>query len=810
MTSETRTHIECLKQKRDQLVAQLFERPAGLTWCSEHTRLADEAATAIYQDLLEEHIQVPEVAVIATGGYGRRELCVWSDIDITIVPSLSVDANHETAPDMDRVIRRLFQDIHWAFSTVLRLEVGYAYRLISDASGLDARTRTGLLDMRLLAGSENLFRQLEMELADSLPAGEFMLAKIQEREAMYQRFQDTPWVIEPQLKEGAGGLRDAHCANWLGVAMGERAVLPNESYDRILKYRNLLHAVAAKGQDHLSRGRQSQIADQLGFTTTQLVREVTEAGQQLFQSYESAKQKLHEARFTVSPGVVSVRGEVRILPTSSAGTAATGVAIATKLGLSVSEFSTHVDNPEAGFAALFAISTGEKTLRNLDRCGLLSQLLPQLTACRNLSGEDSSHTFTVMEHSLRVVRNLDCLAKPEPDRQPDTAFLADLRDSVVDVEPLYLAALLHDVGKSRPYEDHAKAGAVLTQALVELWELDHATADLTVWLVDQHLTMDRFLRMRDLDHPSTVSEFAQIVGFPERLKLLTLLTWADVNAVAPGAWTAAQGLFLKLLHDRTLAVLQGDLKQLPEPSQSRQRLLKKLQPVEDDAEEVERFLESLPAYYLTSTDADLVKFHLALAKRAAAGSPTVEHHSLPSVGATEITVCSLDSPGLLSRLLGVLYAQDISLLGVRACTTNSIPPVAIDVFTVLFGGRQVPLATLNQTSLLLRQVLSDECSVDELLVDRSKDPNLQQQVDHWTFLPGHPGILEIRTPRGRGMPFRFSRLFAKKGWNIIAARVGQWAGTGAAAFYLLGPNGEELTTSQVARLFKRTEPRKQA
>jgi [protein-PII] uridylyltransferase len=162
-----------------------------------------------------------------------------------------------------------------------------------------------------------------------------------------------------------------------------------------------------------------------------------------------------------------------------------------------------------------------------------------------------------------------------------------------------------------------------------------------------------------------------------------------------------------------------------------------------------------------------------------------------------MTVCTLDSPGLLSRLLGVVYAFDLSVGSIRACTTMTSPAVALDVFTVNFGGRPVPQATAQQLNAAVRDVVTGERTVEELLTRRGKDPNRNQRYFQYTYHLGAPGILEVRADRGRGMPYRFSRLIAEEGWNIVSARVGQWAGSAAAAFYVLGPGGRALDREEV-------------
>jgi [protein-PII] uridylyltransferase len=777
---ETRERIEALAEKRFRLVEGLAEKPSGLAWCAQHTRVADEIASLLFFDLFGGDL-AGQVALIATGGYGRSELCPYSDIDITVVP------NDGAIGALDGPIRLLFKELLWAFS-VARLDVGYAYRLIADAPGLDAKTRTGLLDMRLIAGADDLFRSLEDSLQSSFAPGEFVLQKIEERREMYGRYNDTPLVIEPDLKEGAGGLRDFHCANWIAEAIGEAPYRPSGAYDTLVRYRNLLHFFVGRSRDQLTRVRQGEMAEALGVAVDALVAEVAGAGDSVHRVFLRACEKLSEGRFMLSAGALAVNGEVRVLPVSSAGEAAVGVALGTKLGLSVTDLPTKAGDGFAGAAAAYALSTGEATIRNLDRCSLLDQLLPELTRCRTLASRDSIHTYTVFEHTLRVIRLLDSV---------ESEFVSSIKSSVTDLEPLYLAALLHDVGKFDATREHSLAGAEMAADVCRRWRLGGAVSELVVWLVREHLSMERFIRIRDVSHPGTAEEFARLVGNLERLRLLTLLTWADVNAVAPGTWTKAQDAFLKQLYEATFSILEGTVVEEADEELSRQRLLRQIRKDPSDEARIQAFLESLPVYYLASTSAETVRLQMQFAERAVEGEPTVDEYPVPELGATEFTICALDSPGLLSRMLGVLYAFDLSLIGIRACTTSTSPPVAIDVFTVSFGGRVVPKATAGQVSQALREVLNGVRAADEILVSRGKDPGRKQQFFTYNLIPGNPAILEIRAPRGRGMAYRFSRLFAAEGWNILAARVGQWAGNGAAAFYLTDQGGLTLSGDRV-------------
>lgn len=742
----------------------------------------------LYDDLQSSHRELPALALIATGGYGRSELSPYSDIDITVVPS------DEASPDLDQAIRHLFQDLHWAFCTALRMDVGYAYRLIADAPGLDAKSRTGLMDMRLVAGSHELARQLEAALVESFEVGEFILAKVTEREQMFHKYHDTPLVVEPNLKEGAGGIRCFHCANWLREAIGERASRPTKDYDDILRIRNLLHLNANKHQDLLSRQRQAQIADQLQMDMYEMMAGIVASGVSLHNYYRSAREKIAQSRFALSKGVLALQGEARLVGQPDGGEAAVGIALGTQLGLKVADIAVAQTEGVRGPAVMYAISTGETTLRNMDRCGLLGQLLPDLAACRTLVPTDAVHEYTVFEHTMRVIRYLDTL--------PSGSFLGDLKDGINDLEPLYLAVLLHDVGKAYPEKDHSLVGAEIARRVCSEWKLATGICETVEWLVAEHLTMARFIRVRDIMNPQTVEEFSQIVSDLNRLALLTLFTYADVSAVADGAWTPAQDTFLRELFVRTDALLRGNSQFSPDPAVYRQRLLRQLKSQKEDEGAQKAFVESLPSYYLTSTHPEVIRLHLDFVKKAMAGEPTVELFHRSDISATEITICTLDAPGLLSKVLGVFYAYDLSVGGIRACTTMTEQPVALDVFTVSFSARPVPTATINQVTATILDVIAGKVSVEELLVQRGKDPSRTQQVFKHTFVEGSPGILEIRSPRGRGMPFRFSRLIADQGWNVIAARVGQWAGNATAAFYLQGPKGASLRKEDVDQVLK--------
>ena len=770
-------------KRREALLDELRQKPCGLEWCDRHTSMADDVIRGLFARLLTEMNSVPAVAIVATGGYGRRELAPWSDIDLTLVP---LDESH---PELDQAIKWLFRNIHDAFVEQLGLKVGYALRFAADAPGLDAKTHSSLLDSRVVVGSHDAYENLMRAFWDSLPVSEFIIAKIDERREETERTNDTPLAVQPDLKTGAGGLRSFQAANWIRAAIGERMARPGRPYDTVTKYRNLLHLAAGRAFDQMTYAKRQELADMTGEDPFALGSGLATALESLEGEFTRSIDRLQEARFSLAPHVWAIQGEARVGAKATAGQAAIGLSNATRLSLRVSDLQSEPSAEASAGQALGAIVAGEQTIRNMDRAGVLESLLPELTACRTVMPRDSSHEFTVFEHTLRVVRNLD--------RLEDDPFLGSLAGGLRDRAPLYLAALLHDVGRSETEEGHPEAGAKAAEKVCERWGVYESTKDTVCWLIREHLTLDRMIRMRDVAHPDTAAELARTVETPARLAMLALLTWADVNAVSAHAWTPAQETFMRELYDRTLAVLGSEEEPAPDAIASRRRLAVQSEGEDISPEEYEAFLDSMPAHYLLSTAAPLAHIHFGLAKRAKCGEISVSLHDVRALGGTDVTVCCLDEPGLLSRILGVLYAFDVSIIAIRASTSSGDTPVALDTITATFGGRPVPRATATGLSAALTRVLAGEQEVDELMRSAGKDPERRQQVFTYKYFDGQPGIVEVQAPRGRGMAYRLSRQLAAHGINIVGARVGQWAGSGTAAFYVLGSGDEQLTSEQV-------------
>lgn len=769
---------------REVVLAELRDSPSGLAWCARHTDLVDAAIRATYQAAVAECPELAEVGIAATGGYGRRELAPWSDVDLVVVPEPRQLAH--TGPALKTLFRALVSTME-----SLGLRIGYQMLTESEVAGLDSTSISTLMDARPVSGPGVRWQGLHNQLLESVPVAEFVLAKLDERRTSEAKTHDTPYFVRPDLKEGAGGLRSFQAAQWIRTALGERKATIPESYDTLLCIRNLLHMEAGRCMDVLDENRRAAVALRLGVSPGELGSVVATAMAELAEHFEETVEHLRYAKIQLARGVRAFRGEVRFDREATLGSAATGVALGVRLGIHVPRFRAALRPEVSGNDVMRSLAGGEPIVRAWDRCGVLEELLPELTACRSLYPGDASHSYTVFEHTLRVVRNLS--------RIPATGPLAAVASEVSDPAPLLLAALLHDVGKRSEVGRHSEVGEQIAIEVCRRLDLHSETSDLVAWLVRNHLVMSEVVRTRDVALPETVQGFVELVRTPARLAHLTLLTWADVSAVGEGVLTPVQENLAYDLYRRTLDLLQGEGSEAMSVQDVRARLASRVVQSDAPEEEIVRFVDSMPAQYVVSTSAAQARQDFEWVMAASEDGAIVDFVHFHDVQASQVTVVARDEPGHLSRILGVFYAYDLSVHDIRAATTQGDPPVLLDRFTVSFGGRPVPSATVGKLRTALAEVLSGQKTVEELLRSRGKDPDAREPILRYRFTEGDPAILELSTRRGRGMPYRLSRLISGQGWNILTARIGQWAGLGTASFYLTGRAGSPLERSVVAR-----------
>ena len=768
VTAVTQELVENYQKKRAALFDELRAKPSGKSWCQKYTALADEIVKSLF-----ERVGAKDLAVIAVGGYGRGELAPGSDIDITFVPQDENDRATETdVRELFKLLTETFRGLEWP--------VGYAYRLPSDCPALDDKTRTGLLDARLVAGSQEAFSSLQEFFSDTFPIPDFLIAKFRERKDMHAKWHDIPRVAEFHLREGAGGLRDYQTAKWLDkVLPGEIPALDgDDAYDLLLTVRNVLHLVTERKEDRLLRTRRANVAEIMSVQSDDLAGMVMQAGESIAQIWESTKNSAPRAHFALAPGVVASNGRA-LCAGATLADAAVGVCKATELDLQIEKMEPAAD---VGDVRLFidCATSGEKALRGLEKAGLLAKFIPEFDKCKYLLSKDSVHTYSVAEHTLRVISNLDTLRSVQEYEQ--------IWNEAPNARPLYMAALLHDLGKANPEVSHSEAGAQIAHDVCRRLGVSAPEEETITWLIREHLTLAHMARTFDLAQPKTAATLAKICERPDRLAMLYLLTIADTTAVADGMWTPQMSSDARELYDRTRVAL-GAEEWPDDPAVYRSEAVRRLK---NQPKAVEELLSSMPTHYLLATPLELLPLHADYLGRAKAGEKIVVFQNQPDTGTTEITICTEDlpKPGLLSRLLGVAYAFDLTLHSVRAASTTGPNPIALDVLTVSFRKQPIPPSLSRFVAAEMKKCIDSEEALDVLLLKHGKDPNQKQAMLNYRFFEGELGILEIETPLGRGMPYRVSKMLAGLGWNVHVARIGQWASRAVARFYLELPGGQ--------------------
>lgn len=766
--------------KREILFSHLMSEPTGLAWCRLYSEFIDGVITDGFVEAAGKVGRLSPISVVAVGGYGRRELSPHSDIDLAIIP---LDEND---PNTEPTIRALHKSVTDRLQTDLRLKVDYGFRAVDDATSLDPTSRTGFLDARLVAGEPRPLAEFLDTFWDSFPRGQFLIAKLSERAQKLARTHDTPLVLTPDLFSGAGGLRCVHTADWIRSALGLRPRRATDSQDFIQTVRNLIHLLAGSKQDVLSPGMQLQCADLLQMEVRNFMERVHHSLLENHDRFQQSVRQIQSVQFELQTGVESVAGEVRVHSTATTSDAALAISDATTLGLQIPTASPATLNSIDGETALTALSGGGPVIRNLDRCHLLSTMLPELGKCRTLLADDATHKYTVFEHTLQAVEILDRL-------RSQNGLIASLVRESAHVPEITLALLLHDVGKLVDPAKHSEIGAEIAAATAKRWKLHPNKSRLVHWLIANHLVVPKLILRRDLADPKTATEFADLVQTPANLAALIILTACDISAVHDTAFTPMTEGLLAELYSRTLAEL-ARLNPAEGSNFTAPVLLSQIGGEDSYAD----FCELFPSRFAMVTPPGTMGIQRVLYDRARSGEVAVARRSNRELGATDLMFACPDKPGLLVRALGLLYAHNVQAENVRAFTSLSSPYIALDTLTVTYNHGPIPDATAIALERSLRaHLLSDDAAVEDEV--RRHHLSLPDEDTHTQFRinEGYPLILEFRAPASTDLAYRLSRKIRAHGWNVQSARFSHWAGKSSATFYITGPEHEQLSRGEV-------------
>ncbi len=700
------------------------------------------------------------LAIAATGGYGRGELAPHSDIDLLFLYPYRRTGWHE------RVIE-FFVYTLWD----LGLKVGHAVRGRDEALKLareDLTIRTALLDLRPIAGEATLVAALERDFRRRLvrrSGRAFVEEKLAERDARHARMGDTRYVVEPNLKEGKGGLRDLHTLYWItdylyGARrpreMVEAGVLEAgeaRAFERAESFfwtvRVTLHFMLDRAEERLTFDVQPELARRLGyrdrpglkgverfmkhyFLTAKTVGDLTRI---LCAVLEERKQKsrIGQAlgRLAIRRSVRGFRVEGRRLAFRSDDEPATRprrmieiFAAAQDSGLDIHPQALRLitgnlrridprlradEKANAAFlAVLMAREHPEINLRRMNEAGVLGRFVPDFGRIVAQMQYDMYHHYTVDEHTIRAIGLLAAIERGE--LEEDHPLSTEVIHKVKLRRALYLGLFLHDIAKGRG-GDHSELGERVARRLGPRLGLSSAETELAAWLVRHHLLMSMTAFQRDLSDPQTIEDFAERVSSPERLRQLLVLTVADIRAVGPGVWNSWKAQLLRELFWRAEERLVAGHAHTGRHERVAARK-GALAPLVEDwpaAMRARLFDGFADAYWIAEDDRSLAanarllrRLYESLdARPHADADPVVELREDARARVLEVSVVAPDRPGLFVRLAAAFALAGVSIVGARIHTSRD--GIAVDNFRVAF-----PDATLHdrrQRARLLEEAI---------------------------------------------------------------------------------------------------------
>lgn len=710
---------------------------------------------------------VQNLSIAATGGYGRGVLAPFSDIDLLFLTA------EDPAPETLRVVEYMLY-----FLWDLGLKVGHATRSIGDClieGGKDTTIRTALLDARFITGNANLFSEFHRRFRAACKeagAADYIAAKQVERAMRHRRYGDSPFVVEPNVKEGRGGLRDLQTLYWIAryvfdtQTMGELADLGGiltqqearhgrRAWEFLWTVRFHLHYVAGRAEERLTFDLQPVVGARMGYT-----RHGRQDGVERFmRHYFLTAREIARLTRILEPAILRsalgppaieaetdaallsagfVLAEGKLLPISGRDFDAEPIQMLRILQvardrvlelhpLAVRSFIRNErravslrGDPKA--AAVFmdllcgkepdrhraggAHPDGARWLSILNETGFFGRYLPDWARIVGQMQFDTYHIFTVDEHTIEAVRVLNMLERGELAQIAPIA--SELVDNVQSRRSLYLAMLLHDIAKGRG-GDHSELGAEVALEVGPALGLSDEETETVSWLVLHHLLLSATAFKRDIDDPKTILDLADTIQSPERLRLLLILTVADMRAVSTKVWNGWKATLLRELYSRVAEVLAGGLATAERDvrvARAKQAVGALLADWSD--QEIEHYTSLGYAGYWLSFDPESHARHARLIRDAEhRKSPlTVDTQPLPARAVTEVTVYCADYAGLFSKISGALAVAGASIVDARIHTmTNGM---ALDTFWIqdTAGGTFETPHRLAKLSVLIEQALS--------------------------------------------------------------------------------------------------------
>jgi [protein-PII] uridylyltransferase len=839
-----------LAEESAQMARDFAATGDGRAAVATRTRLIEDILKRMWRDLISADDQRPlDFALVATGGFGRGWLFPYSDIDLLF---LYADRRGEEAHK--EAVRRFSQEL-WD----LKLKLSPASRTLAECDRFDPNNTEftiSLLDCRYLAGDAELFARLhdkvipKLVMREAKPLLQGLAEVTRERHA---KFGHTVFHLEPNVKETPGGLRDYNVACWLALisAMGKLGDWPHASslrepvrkqLDAALEFlmaaRCFLHfnhgrddnALSWEAQDEAAARRigaadagELSPADWMRIyfgharavqrTVMQLQEEIPEAWSSLRRQFQSWRSRPSSPDFSVVDGMIflqqssSLRDPEMLLRLFH---------FMAHHGLRLSATTEHrieqelpalaVTPPRGAELWLYLQETllqphAAEALRAMHSLRLLTLLLPELKPIDSLVVRDFYHRFTVDEHSILAIESLHRLGKSQSEW--DKRY-AELLGELEDPELLYLALLLHDTGKGVPSGNHVEASVEIASRCLDRLDVDPEERGVVLFLIANHLEMSAQLR-RDIFDPETVAAFAEKVGTPERLKMLCLLTYADIKAVNPEALTPWKAENVWQLYIGAANYLNRSADQrVHDASGEKLARLRSLAPV--TGTRFKEFVEGFPRRYLQVHSAEEVMRHMTMAEEF--GRNAVQVDLKRGRHWYELTLVTKDRASLFATLTGVLAAWGMNIVKAHAFSNQVGTVVDTLYFTDRFRTLELNLSEWDRFKQSIAPVLAGEADLDKMLRDRQRGEKnvrvkvvVETRIDFDDECSSTSTLLQVIAQDRPRLLHRISSCLSAQKCNIEIALIDTEGQMAIDAFYLTS-GGKKLTAEHQKKVQK--------
>lgn len=857
---------ESLDKGRSEIAARLEEEPAaGYKAASAQSFLVDQLIRIIHDHVithvypLANRSSGERLTILAVGGYGRGEMAPQSDVDIGFITPMKNTAWCE------QVIEAMLYYL-WD----LGLKVGHSSRTLDDVVRMakqDLTIRTAMLEARFLWGDQDLYEQARERFWNEVVKGterQFVADKLEERDARHKRMGDSRYVVEPNVKEGKGGLRDLHTLYWIGkyihrvqsaselVSAGLLTQAEYRAFRRaenfFLAVRCHMHMITGREEDRLTFDLQREVSERMNFVDRpgksaverfmrfyflQAKRVGSLTGVFLAQLDEQFAQKASRKLlsritgrkrtvkgFEIAGGRINVPNdtffqknparmiEIFLLANKE------GVEVHPEAMRKADRDSALIDrsvrnDPKANalFLDLLASEDNpELALRWMNEAGVFGRIMPEFGRVVAQMQFDMYHHYTVDEHTIRAIGTL---ARIEAGELNDTHPLSTkLLPRLKHRRALYVATLMHDIAKGRG-GDHSVLGAELAEKVGPRLGLSGEETELVAWLVRYHLLMSATSFKRDLSDPKTITDFVEVVQSLERLRQLLILTVVDIGAVGPGVWNSWKG---QLLSDLYYAAeerirLGHKVHGRDQRVEGKKRLVADF--MGEDSALVDEFGKKMqPSYWIAESE-DVIASNLRQLKAMGNQPLSIETQYYAARGATLVTAMAADHPGLFSRICGAIHLAGANIIDARIHTTRD--GLAVDNFLVqdplgrpfMEDGQMERLVTGIKDALANRVKLVPQLAARPTARTRANAFDVRPRVSFDNEASNKYTVIEVNSRDRPALLNRLSRALFESKTLVNSAHITHYGERAADTFYVTDLLGDKILSESRLRTLEK-------